>query len=32
MSATIGDYARFLQMLLNEGVLDGVAVLRAETV
>jgi CubicO group peptidase (beta-lactamase class C family) len=32
MSATIGDYARFLQMLLNEGELDGVRVLRAETV
>ena len=32
MSGTIGDYARFLQMLLNEGELDGVQVLRAETV
>ncbi|MCA6119017.1 beta-lactamase family protein [Bradyrhizobium sp. WSM 1738] len=32
MSGTIGDYARFLQMLLNEGELDGVRVLRAETV
>jgi CubicO group peptidase (beta-lactamase class C family) len=32
MSATIGDYARFLQMLLNEGELEGVRVLRAETV
>jgi CubicO group peptidase (beta-lactamase class C family) len=32
MSATIGDYARFLQMLLNEGELDGARVLRAETV
>ncbi|MEH2535262.1 CubicO group peptidase (beta-lactamase class C family) [Bradyrhizobium sp. AZCC 1588] len=32
MSATIGDYVRFLQMLLNEGELDGVRVLRAETV
>jgi CubicO group peptidase (beta-lactamase class C family) len=32
MSATIGDYARFLQMLLNEGELDGVRVLRPETV
>src|SRR5262249_8886669 len=30
MSGTIGDYARFLQMLLNEGELDGVRVLRAE--
>ena len=32
MSGAIGDYARFLQMLLNEGELDGVQVLRAETV
>jgi CubicO group peptidase (beta-lactamase class C family) len=32
MSGTSGDYARFLQMLLNEGELDGVRVLRAETV
>ncbi|WP_057842377.1 serine hydrolase domain-containing protein [Bradyrhizobium retamae] len=32
MSATVGDYVRFLQMLLNEGELDGVRVLRAETV
>jgi len=32
MSGTIGDYARFLQMLMNEGELDGVRVLRAETV
>jgi len=32
MSGTIGDYARFLQMLLNEGELDGVRVLRTETV
>ncbi|MFG3591108.1 serine hydrolase domain-containing protein [Bradyrhizobium sp. RDI18] len=32
MSATIGDYVRFLQMLLNEGELDGARVLRAETV
>ncbi|NOJ46160.1 serine hydrolase domain-containing protein [Bradyrhizobium archetypum] len=32
MSGTIGDYARFLQMLLNQGELDGVRVLRAETV
>ena len=32
MNGTIGDYARFLQMLLNEGELDGVRVLRAETV
>ncbi|TAI59928.1 hypothetical protein CWO89_43500, partial [Bradyrhizobium sp. Leo170] len=32
MSGTIGDNGRFLQMLLNEGELDGVRVLRAETV
>jgi CubicO group peptidase (beta-lactamase class C family) len=32
MSGTIGDYARFLQMLLNEGELDDVRVLRTETV
>ena len=32
MSGTINDYARFLQMLLNEGELDGVRVLGAETV
>jgi CubicO group peptidase (beta-lactamase class C family) len=32
MSGTVGDYARFLQMLLNEGEFDGVRVLRAETV
>jgi CubicO group peptidase (beta-lactamase class C family) len=32
MSGTVGDYARFLQMLLNEGELDGVRVLRVETV
>jgi CubicO group peptidase (beta-lactamase class C family) len=32
MSGTIGDYARFLQMLLNEGELDGVRVLGADTV
>jgi CubicO group peptidase (beta-lactamase class C family) len=32
MSGTLGDYARFAQMLLNEGKLDGVRVLRAETV
>ena len=32
MSGTSGDYGRFLQMLLNEGELDGVRVLRAETV
>jgi CubicO group peptidase (beta-lactamase class C family) len=32
MSGTIGDYARFLQMLLKEGELVGVRVLGAETV
>ena len=32
MSGTMGDYARFLQMLLNEGELDGARVLKAETV
>src|SRR5262249_24312105 len=32
MSGTVGDYARFLQMLLNEGEVDGVRVLRVETV
>ena len=32
MSGTLGDYARFAQMLLNEGELEGARVLRAETV
>src|SRR6266478_2549171 len=32
MSGTVGDYARFLQMLLNEGELNGVRVLGADTV
>jgi CubicO group peptidase (beta-lactamase class C family) len=32
MIGTIGDYARFLQMLLNGGELDGVRLLRPETV
>jgi CubicO group peptidase (beta-lactamase class C family) len=32
MSGTLGDYARFVQMLLNEGELDGARVLRAETI
>lgn len=32
MSGTLGDYARFGQMLLNEGELDGARVLKAETV
>ncbi|WP_431282158.1 serine hydrolase domain-containing protein [Humitalea sp. 24SJ18S-53] len=31
-TATIGDYARFARMLLNEGALDGARILRAETV
>jgi CubicO group peptidase (beta-lactamase class C family) len=30
--STLGDYARFLQTLLNRGELDGVRVLKAETV
>ncbi|MGE3820671.1 MAG: serine hydrolase domain-containing protein, partial [Isosphaeraceae bacterium] len=30
--STTHDYARFLHMLLNEGVLDGVRLLKAETV
>ena len=32
MVGTVGDYARFLQMLLNGGELDGVRILRPETV
>jgi putative heme-binding domain-containing protein len=32
LSSTIGDYARFLQMLLNRGELDGVRVLEPDTV
>jgi CubicO group peptidase (beta-lactamase class C family) len=32
MSATLGDYYRFCQMLLNRGQLDGVRVLKEETV
>jgi CubicO group peptidase (beta-lactamase class C family) len=32
MVSTIGDYARFLQMLLNGGELDGVRLLQPETV
>ena len=32
MSGSARDYARFAQMLLNEGELDGARVLRAETV
>ncbi|MCA8901882.1 MAG: beta-lactamase family protein, partial [Hyphomonas sp.] len=30
--STIGDYARFCQMLVNEGELDGVRILKPETV
>jgi CubicO group peptidase (beta-lactamase class C family) len=30
--STVGDYARFMQMLLNEGQLDGVRVLSRKTV
>ncbi len=30
--STVADYARFLQMLLNHGELDGVRILRPETV
>jgi CubicO group peptidase (beta-lactamase class C family) len=30
--STAGDYARFLQMLLNHGELDGVRILKSETV
>jgi len=32
MVGTIGDYARFLQMLLNEGTLDGRRYLKPETI
>jgi CubicO group peptidase (beta-lactamase class C family) len=32
LSATIGDYARFLQLLLNRGELDGARLLQAESV
>jgi CubicO group peptidase (beta-lactamase class C family) len=32
LASTLGDYARFLQMLLNRGQLDGVRVLKPETV
>ncbi len=32
LTSTLGDYARFLQMLLNRGELDGVRVLKPETV
>ncbi len=32
LCSTIGDYARFLQMLLNRGELDGVRLLKPETV
>jgi CubicO group peptidase (beta-lactamase class C family) len=30
--STLGDYARFLQMLVNKGELDGVRILKPETV
>jgi CubicO group peptidase (beta-lactamase class C family) len=32
LCSTLGDYARFLQMLLNRGELDGARVLKPETV
>ncbi len=32
LSSTIGDYARFLQMLLNRGELEGVRLIKPETV
>lgn len=32
LCSTLGDYARFLQMLLNNGALDGARVLKPETV
>jgi CubicO group peptidase (beta-lactamase class C family) len=32
LSSTLGDYARFLQMLANRGELDGVRILKPETV
>jgi len=32
LTSTIDDYARFLQMILDKGELDGVRVLKAETV
>lgn len=32
LTSTVDDYARFLQMILNRGELDGVRVLKAETV
>jgi CubicO group peptidase (beta-lactamase class C family) len=32
LTSTITDYARFLQMILNKGELDGIRVLRRETV
>ncbi len=32
LCSTIGDYARFLQMLLNRGELDGMRLLKPETV
>lgn len=32
LTSTLGDYARFAQMLLNQGILDGERILKAETV
>src|SRR5262249_24379111 len=32
LSSTIGEYARFLQMILNRGELDGARILKPETV
>jgi CubicO group peptidase (beta-lactamase class C family) len=32
LNATTGDYARFLQMLINGGTLDGVRILKPESV
>jgi CubicO group peptidase (beta-lactamase class C family) len=32
LTSTIDDYMRFARMLVNEGVLDGVRILRPETV
>ena len=32
LNGTMGDYGRFIRMILNDGELDGVRVLQAETV
>jgi methyl acetate hydrolase len=32
LNGTVGDYGRFIRMILNDGELDGVRVLRADTV